>query len=220
MIRFVFGKDLPRVPELAETMFQDRAGQFQRRLAWDVKVDENGWERDQYDTDQALYCIYELPDGTHGGSGRLLPTTGRTMLNDHFTHLSDGVHIESPLIWESTRFCASPRLSGGLAQAKSISTALMLAGCEVALRFGLSHYVAVFDAPMRRIYRATGWPPEIIGTEGHGRDALCLGLWEVTVQARDAILARMAEPLALDDIPDPVPMALAAPRPSHAAHAA
>lgn len=220
MIRFVFGKDLPRVPDLAETMFQDRAGQFHRRLAWDVRVDDNGWERDRYDTDQALYCIYELPDGTHGGSGRLMPTTGRTMLNDHFTHLSDGVHIESPLIWESTRFCASPRLSGGLAQAKKISTALMLAGCEVALRFGLSHYVAVFDAPMRRIYRATGWPPEIIGTEGHGRDALCLGLWEVTTEARAAILEKMAEPMALDSIPNPTPMALAAPSAGDAAHAA
>ena len=98
MIRFVFGKDLPRVPRLAETMFQDRAGQFHGRLNWDVTVDEDGRERDQYDGPDALYCIYELPDGTHGGSGRLMPTTGRTMLNDHFTHLSDGVSITSPLI--------------------------------------------------------------------------------------------------------------------------
>lgn len=206
MIRFVFGKDLPTVPVLARTMFEDRAGQFHRRLAWDVRVDENGWERDQYDTPEALYCIYELPDGTHGGSGRLMPTTGRTMLNEHFTHLSDGVTIESPLVWESTRFCASPRLSGGLTQAKRISTALMLAGCEVALRVGVANYVAVFDAPMRRIYRATGWAPEIIGTEGHGRDALCLGLWEVSEDARSNILDRMAEPLQLGEIPHPAPL--------------
>ena len=206
MIRFVFGKDLPRVPRLARTMFQDRAGQFHRRLNWDLTVDDEGRERDQYDGPEALYCIYELPDGTHGGSGRLMPTTGRTMLNEHFTHLSDGVSITSPLIWESTRFCVSPRLSGGRAQAARISTALMLAGCEVGLRFGLAHYVAVFDAPMLRIYRMTGWPPEVIGTEGAGRDKLHLGLWEITPQARDAILGRVADGLTLDAIPTPAPM--------------
>lgn len=205
MIRFVFGKDLPRFPRLAETMFQDRAGQFHGRLAWDVRVDDNGWETDQYDRLDALYCIYELPDGTHGGSGRLMPTTDRCMLNEHFTHLSDGVAITSPLIWESTRFCISPRLSGGAAAAARISTALMLAGCEVGLRFGLSHYVAVFDAPMRRVYRATGWAPEIVGEEGEGRDRLCLGLWEIVPEARDAILARIADGLTLDAIPTPMP---------------
>lgn len=207
MIRFIFGGDLPRFPRLAQTMFQDRAGQFHGRLNWDVRVDAEGRERDQYDGDGALYCIYELPDGTHGGSGRLMPTTGPTMLNDHFRNLADGVRIESPLIWESTRFCLSPRVTGGRAQAARISTALMLAGCEVGLRFGLSHYVAVFDAPMLRVYRMTGWPPEVIGQEGEGRDRLCLGLWEITPEARAAVLARVADGLTLDDIPTPVPMA-------------
>ena len=206
MIRFVFGKDLPNVPELAETMFRDRAGQFHRRLNWDVRVDANGWETDQYDRPDSLYCIYELPDGTHGGSGRLMPTTAPCMFNDHFTQLSDGVTITSPLIWESTRFCVSPRLTGGMAAASKISTALMLAGAEVGLRFGLSHYIAVFDAPMRRIYRSTGWPPEIVGQDGEGRDRLCLGLWEITEAARAAILARANDGLRLDDIPHPVPM--------------
>ena len=81
----------------------------------------------------------------------------------------------------------------------------MLAGCAVGLRFGLSHYVAVFDAPMRRIYRATGWPPEVIAEDGEGRNKLCLGLWEITEAARDAVLPRTQGDLALDDIPAPLP---------------
>lgn len=207
MIRFIYGNDLHLFPRLAQSMFQDRAGQFHGRLNWDVHVDDNGWERDQYDPLNPLYCVFELPDGTHGGSGRLMPTTGRTMVNEHFTHLSDGVAITSPLIWESTRFCVSPRLGGERAAAARISTALMLAGCEVALRYGLSHYVAVFEAPMRRIYRATGWAPEVIGQDGEGRDKLCLGLWEVTEAARRSILARAPEDLRLMDIPMPLPAA-------------
>ncbi|MBR27838.1 MAG: autoinducer synthase [Rhodobacteraceae bacterium] len=203
MIRFIYGNDLTTSPLLAETMFRDRAGQFRTRLNWDVRVDPNGWERDQYDGPDALYCVYVLPDGTHGGSGRLMPTTGRTMLNDHFSHLMGG-EITSPLIWESTRFCVSPRIAGGAAAGARISTALMLAGCEVALRFGLTHYTAVFDAPMRRIYRSTGWAPEIVAEDGEGRDKLCLGLWEVSQDARAAILAKAPEGLELEPVPAPL----------------
>lgn len=195
MIRFVYANDLHQFPRLADSMFRDRKGQFHDRLAWDISVDANGHERDQYDALNPLYCIHELEDGTHGGSGRLMPTLGRTMYGEHFTHLSDGVSIASPLVWESTRFCVSPRLHGSRAQAAKISTALMLAGCEIGLRYGIANYLAVFDKPMARIYRATGWAPEIIGEEGTGRDALCLGLWEVTPEARAAIVARLgAEP--------------------------
>lgn len=204
MIRFIYGRDLPSYPLLAETMFRDRAGQFRSRLAWDVRVDDRGWERDQYDRPDSLYCIYELPDGTHGGSGRLMPTTGATMVNDHFAFLASGPLI-SPLIWESTRFCVSPRITGGAAAGARISSALMLAGCEVGLRFGLSHYVAVFEAPMRRIYRATGWAPEIIAEDGEGRNKLCLGLWEIDEAARDAILPRTRGDVDLCDIPAPLP---------------
>lgn len=207
MIRFVYANDLSRFPLLADTMFRDRAGQFHDRLAWDLTLDENGHERDQYDALNPLYCIYELPDGTHGGSGRLMPTLGRTMYGEHFTQLSDGVEISSPLIWESTRFCASPRLSGGLAAARKISTALMLAGCEVALRYGLSHYLAVFDRPMLRIYRQTGWAPEVIGEDGAGRDRLCLGLWEASTAARDAILDRLGAAPEFSELPGSVAVA-------------
>jgi N-acyl-L-homoserine lactone synthetase len=210
MIRFVYANDLHRFPLLAETMYRDRAGQFHDRLNWDINVDANGYERDCYDALNPLYCIYEMPDGTHGGSGRLMPTLGRNMFNEHFTHLSDGVSITSPLIWESTRFCISPRLQGSMASAKKISTALMLAGCEVGLRYGITNFIAVFERPMLRIYRSTGWGPEVIGEEGVGRNRLCLGLWEINAEVRARSLDRSADGLDLCDIPAPMQFAMAA----------
>ncbi len=39
MIRFVYGDELHKFPYLKQTMFQDRADQFKRRLGWDVSVD-------------------------------------------------------------------------------------------------------------------------------------------------------------------------------------
>ncbi|RMH49328.1 MAG: autoinducer synthase [Alphaproteobacteria bacterium] len=200
MIRFLYADELSRHPVLADSMFRDRATQFRDRLGWDVTVDANGHERDCYDDEGPLYVIWVQEDGTHGGSMRILPTTGRTMVNDHFAHLNGGVRIESPLIWECTRFCLSPRLKGGFRAALPVSAALMMAGCELGIRFGLTHAVGVFDARMVRIYRAIGWSPEILGTEGSGADAVSTGLWPIDADSRAAIARRsgIAEALAAE----------------------
>jgi acyl homoserine lactone synthase len=58
-------------------MFLDRAQQFQARLGWQVQVDVNGFETDEYDAMNPLYVIWQLPDGTHGGSMRFLPRPDR-----------------------------------------------------------------------------------------------------------------------------------------------
>ena len=186
MIRYIYGNDLHKFPELARTMFLDRADQFKTRLGWDVTVDDRGFERDAYDDENPLYVIWENRDGSHGGSMRLLPTVGRTMVNDHFIHLTDGVHIESPLIWECTRFCLSRRAGAGVA------AALMLAGGEVMQEFGVMHYVGVFDARMVRIYKRIGSSPDILGQEGEGRSMIAVGLWEFTPEAQ-AKVSRSAD---------------------------
>jgi N-acyl-L-homoserine lactone synthetase len=184
MIRFIYAEDLRKFPVLAETMFKDRADQFKRRLNWDVTVNEYGWERDQYDDLDPLYVVHENADGTHGGSMRTLPTVGRCMTNENFSHLTDGVRIESPTIWECTRYCLAPGAGPGVA------ASLLLAGCEMGLRFGLTQALGVFDARMPRIYGRIGWSPEVIGTEVRGRDSISVGLWEITEEARAEICRR------------------------------
>jgi N-acyl-L-homoserine lactone synthetase len=178
MIRYIYGTDLHKFPKLAESMFRDRADQFKTRLGWEVSVDENGLERDEYDEENPLYVIWENRDGTHGGSMRLLPTVGRTMINDHFVHLTDGVRIQSPIIWECTRFCLARGANPGVA------AALMLAGGEVMQEFGVEHYVGVFDARMVRIYRRIGSCPEVLGSQGEGSEQISVGLWEFTPSAQ------------------------------------
>ncbi len=102
MLRYIYGSDLHENPLLANTMFTDRAMQFRNRLGWDVAVDAQGHERDEYDTHNPLYVLWQRPDGRHGGSMRFLPTTGPTMVNDHFNDLTQGRVIHSPTIWECT----------------------------------------------------------------------------------------------------------------------
>lgn len=76
MIRYLYAKELEALPELKNSMFRDRADQFKTRLGWDVTVDDAGFERDEYDDLNSLYVIFQQADGSHGGSMRMLPSTG------------------------------------------------------------------------------------------------------------------------------------------------
>lgn len=188
MLRYVYATDLKDHPKLARTMFRDRADQFKTRLGWDVTIDQNGFERDEYDDLNPLYVIWEEPDGSHGGSMRFLPTTGRTMVNEHFGDLISGP-ITSPIIWECTRFCLT-RGAGS-----HVAAALMLGGGEIMQNFGIEHFVGVFDARMVRIYRMIGSSPDVLGSAGEGRDLISVGLWHFDPSAAEKVAERAGVPL-------------------------
>ena len=191
MLRYLFADELHKFPELAEGMFRDRADQFKTRLGWDVHVNDQGHERDQYDDLNPLYVIWEEEDGSHGGSMRVLPTTGRVMVNEVFGHLTGGAPINSPLIWEVTRFCLSrtalPHTAG----------AIMLSGGEIMEGFGLTHIAGVFDARMIRIYRLIGSSPVVLGSEGAGRDRISVGLWPYSAEDCNRVAQRAGIPREL-----------------------
>jgi len=185
MLRYIYGDHLKAHERLAAEMFRDRADQFKVRLNWEVSVDAQGFERDEYDDLNPLYVIWENADGTHGGSMRFLPTVGRVMVNDHFPHLLGGDSISSPTIWECTRFCLSRGAN------PKVAAALMLAGGEIMEGFGVEHFVGVFDARMVRIYRRIGSSPEVLGQEGEGRTQISVGLWHFAPEAK-ALVAQKA----------------------------
>ncbi len=179
MIRYIYADALHEFPKLAATMFADRAAQFAGRLKWDVTVHADGGERDQYDPLNPLYVIWERPDGTHGGSMRFLPSTGRTMLSEHFAHI-EGDYRPDPGTWECTRFCLAPGEGG------QVTAVLLAAAADMGLRLGLGQSVGVFDACMLRVYRRSGWVPRVLGRA----DGICAGEWTFTPEIRDALLER------------------------------
>jgi N-acyl-L-homoserine lactone synthetase len=181
MLRYIYADQLDAYPKLAATMFRDRADQFKTRLGWDVDVDAQGYERDEYDDLNPLYVIWEDAQGAHAGSMRFLPTVGKVMVNDHFPHLLGGGPINSPEIWECTRFCLSKGAN------PKVAAALMLAGGEIMEGFGVRHFVGVFDARMVRIYRMIGSSPDVLGSAGEGRDKISVGLWHFAVDAKEKV---------------------------------
>lgn len=186
MIRFIYASQLAQYPVLADSMFRDRATQFRDRLGWPVNVDQNGHERDEYDGMNPLYLVWERADGTHGGSMRVLPTIGRTMVNDHFRHLNGGIAIRHTHVWECTRFCLAPEGADII----HVAWALMLAGQELGLRLGLREAVGVYDYRMTRVYRRLGWEPRRINRRDETGDDICLGSWQFGTHIRDEIARR------------------------------
>ena len=203
MITIVYASDLFRRPLLAASMFRDRAAQFHERLGWDVSVDRDGLEFDQYDELNPIYIIAEDEELGHVGSGRILPTTGRTMMAEHFSDLTGGVELNSPLIWEITRFCVSPRLKDRRTMMR-VPTALLWAGCDLAVRAGVEFCVGVFNQQMLRVYKMTGFVPEVLGTRETPEGTICGGLWEITPEIRDHLAAKagIEGPSALRHFPD------------------
>ncbi len=187
MIKIVHAADLFRRPILAASMFRDRAAQFHHRLRWDaIRLDDRGLEFDDYDDLNPVYIIIEDENGEHAGSGRLMPTTGRTMIAEHFPDLTGGVALRSPLIWEVTRLCVSPR-SRSRAEARKAPAAVLWGACDLALRSGVEFMVAVYYAPLQRFFQSAGFAPEVLGSRETPEGDILAGLWEITPELRDAL---------------------------------
>lgn len=187
MIHIVHKNDSDNFPELFRSMYEHRAAQFRDRLNWEVNVDADGKETDEYDSINPLYVILTDEQGTHCASMRFLPTTGDTMINDHFTELTGGVVIKSPYIWECTRFCLAPNAD------RRASRKVLLATMELGLRLKVEFFVGVFSKQMLRVYQRIGWSPVVVGQGEVGGDEVCSGLWPVSQEVRLSFLARCHE---------------------------
>lgn len=170
-VHFLLGTDLVLEPNLAATMFRDRTDQFHQRLGWDVVVNEIGYERDQYEQENPFYVILSGPNGAHLGSLRLLPTTGPTMIAEHFAECLGGRSFDNDYTWECSRFCVS-RNSGPLT-----SVGLLAVTGRAMRAFGITQLVAVFDEPMIKAYNRIGASPEILGEAERFGGKVFGGLW-------------------------------------------
>ena len=195
MIRMFQGRDRNKFPREADGMFRLRARQFRDRLKWNVNV-KAGWEIDEYDDMNPLYLVsLDEDSGAVRGSLRFLPTTGPTMMKGCFDKYFDvPFDIESPLIWECSRFSIEPTLVHGRISGSGLRRTtfeLMHGGCEVALMAGVEQVLGIFDPFMLRVYRRTGWGPEIISsTDQLGPGIVYFGIWDVSEPSLTAIRER------------------------------
>ena len=182
MIRQITDENAAENLPLLDEMFQARKRLFHDRLGWDVTIDSKGREKDAYDTFSPLYLISIDDRNRHRGSLRLLPTTGKTMLRDHFASVFDGMAIDSPRIWECTRFCVDRDTSDPLTHAElsMVTNELLLGMSEIGRAYGLSKIAGLCDHHAFEVYQQAGWAPHVIGQSGTGKNAVFLSMWDVT----------------------------------------
>lgn len=165
MIKIIPGQWREHHPQFIDEMHKLRRSVFHERLKWQVTV-INRWEIDGYDALDPLYVLSLDENERVIGGLRLLPTTGFNMLNDTFPQLlPDGERIESPLIWESSRFTV--RMTGDLrVDGPIISRAtaeLGMALNEIGKAAALTHIVTVYDRAMHRMLSRVGCAGEPLG---------------------------------------------------------
>jgi acyl homoserine lactone synthase len=158
MIRVIDGRLRHQYAKEIDAMHRIRKKTFFERRRWDVSV-VNSWEIDGYDALCPLYLVCVNEQDVVVGGLRLLPTTGFTMINDTFSSLlPDGKRIESPLIWESSRFSVDHEadVASGRKGISRATAELGLAMNEIGMQVGLTHIVTVYDAFMHRVLARAG----------------------------------------------------------------
>lgn len=167
MLKVIQSHQYDKNSELMDKMFRIRAKVFKERLDWEVEV-KDGYERDYFDDLNPLYLLSVDEEGELLGCLRLLPTTGPNMLRDVFNILIPDGKIESPLIWESSRFCINPDIRH---KTRDVETAFvnrvtieLLSGiAEVGLAAGLDFVVTVYDARIARLLKRVNCPADVVG---------------------------------------------------------
>lgn len=131
-----------------DSMYRDRKRIFVDWLNWNVPIVDGVYEKDQFDTDDAVYLVAaDAETGAHWASLRMMPSLSPHMLKDVFAFLcDDGVPV-GPDIWEMTRICLSPGISRD--KARESFGLVWLAAIEFALErdirviTGLTHAVLI-----------------------------------------------------------------------------
>ncbi len=179
MIRMIHGHQRGAHVSDIDAMHRIRKKVFHERMKWEVPVIRH-WEVDGFDALDPLYLLAMSDQGKVVGGLRLLPTMGPNMLNDVFSVLlPEGRPVESPLIWESSRFSVDhesdvPVGPKGIGRA---TAELGLAMNEIGLATGLSHIVTVYDALMHRMLRRAGCAGDPIAEPQRIGSVLCYAVF-------------------------------------------
>lgn len=176
-IHYLRGSEMHLAPLLFYLMWRDRAIVFNEREGWDIPVDDARREIDQYDTSETVYVIVEADNGSHAGSLRLLPTTGRTMTNEHFLQCIGGEPIVRLGTWECSRLC----LGEG---ADRLTSSQLLAGtARLMIELDITELLGIFDHKMIRAYQRLGVSPRLLGQWYDGASLIHGGLWSSDEEA-------------------------------------
>lgn len=150
-------------------MHRLRTRVFKERMNWDVNVDSNGLEVDQFDLPDTVYLLALDEDKRVIGNWRLLPTSGPTMIRDVWPQFLDTIEMPSdPDVWETSRFAVnSPKGDSeeGLAAVSKATAELFCGLTELCILCGIREVYTMYDMRIARLLKRLNCKPRAVSKQ-------------------------------------------------------
>jgi len=162
MMELYTGRDEARFPGLFCQMYRQRFEIYIKRRKWKGLKPSGELEKDEYDTESAVYLLVMDEEDAILAGLRLLPTVGPHILGDLFPHLAGGGVPCAPDVMELTRFYVAP-----FKASKSIRDWLVGVLCagmiEYCLASGIERVTSVIDTFLLKLMLSMEWKVRPLG---------------------------------------------------------
>lgn len=162
MIR-LFQANEPDLEDHVRSMHRFRAQLFGDELGWDVIVDSDLCERDEFDRVDTVYCTVSTVDGEIIGCCRLVDCKMPYMIKEKWNYLL--LSIENPSLktsWELSRFGVLSRnldIMARLKHGQSVATQLFYGVVRFCSIVGINDIYALHSDSVERAARKLGCCP-------------------------------------------------------------
>lgn len=150
-----------RLPKsIGTALAQYRYQIFVKKLGWRLPTTDDLFERDQYDRADTVHVIATDEAGSICGCARLLPTTQSYLLKELFPFLlpEEMSTLESPNVWELSRFAATPINTGHSEEGNGAwgVRPMLAAAVQCAAQLGARRLIGVTFLSMQRLFGRIG----------------------------------------------------------------
>lgn len=162
MVFFVDVHNRAQFTAQLEQMFWQRKHIFIDQLGWPLPA-RNGLEIDAYDGSDTRYLLALNDSGTNVlASARLLPTARPHLMSDLFAHLCVAPCPTGARVWEASRFCPSPTLTGRTRL--NCLWQILCAITETCLLHGIEQIIFTANSGLLPLAMQCGWRARALGS--------------------------------------------------------
>jgi acyl-homoserine lactone synthase len=162
MIDCITSANANRYADALHQVYLRRYDVFVKTRGWKELARDDGIEKDQFDTEAAIYLVSIRPDGFVDGAMRLLPTTVPHLLSEVFPHCVAGEVPRGPDIYEMTRyFTVRDRTQPD--RMRFVAGELLCSMFEFCLDRNATWITTMFDTFYLRRMRQNCWDEIILG---------------------------------------------------------
>jgi acyl-homoserine lactone synthase len=159
-----------------DSLFRLRHELYVRRRGWSAIDRGDGLEKDQFDTDAALYLLgLDDASGEILAGTRLMPTMGPHLMADVFPHIVTGDVPRGPDILEMTRYFTTPNRRNPR-QMKRMGSEVLCAMFEYGLEEGINYITVVCDTFFLPGMQECGWKVEPLGLPHNYGEGSCIAV--------------------------------------------